>query len=461
MKEISFILLLVSATCFLIYEKIPLNNYAIKVKNELKEIGALHGLENAKFPDYEYKKDAYTYYLESIQPKAVFFNVDMLTASGSKESGAFSFEWEAKSGQTDYISPYHSIYRAYISRDSNSFKSTIYEIEFAFEVSKFKFEKSWELNEEDKIYYPTGVIDNNYVAFQVKKIDGDCPFSDEILLEVVNAFLQDNQSGMNNLFTDNGVKAYYKNLPVGELSQKVYTQTSTYETHTNTIDLTIEEKPQFTDDNLVIKRKGKLNDLDIEGDATFTDTSSSQKFNINKKLIQNLISQNFFYIIYEQTENPSPKYELTVEYLKKIMDITGYDDSTELIILAEMIDITFNDEDAISGTITLQVNVIELDELDTLLSFSLKMEFKFTPTLLQNGLNFVLLARHLNIVEVKPTEIVRDQDLLVSWIKNTYLVALGQSEFNLFSLAFDLSYYFSTNKLGYEFKDNYLSIIKQ
>ena len=460
MKEISFILLLASATCFLIYEKIPLNNYAIKVKSELKEIGALHGLENAEFPDYEYKKDTYTYYLGFIQSKAVFFNVDMLTAS-SEESGAFSFEWEAKSGQTDFISPYHSIYRAYISRDSNSFKSSVYEIEFALEVSKFKFEKSWELNEEDNIYYPTGVIDNNYVAFKVKKIDEDCPFSDEILLEVVNAFLQENQSGMNNVFTDNGVKAYYKSLPMGELSQKVYTQTSTYETNENTIDLTVEEKPEFTDDNLVIKRKGKLNDLVIEGDATFTDTSSSQKFNINKKLIQNLISQNLFTIMYTQTENPSPKYELSVEYLKKIMDITGYDDSTELIVLARMTDISFNDEDAISGTITLMVSVIELDELDTLLTFSLKMEFKFTPTLFQNGLNFVLLARHLNIVEVKPTETVRDQDLLVSWIKNTYLTALGQNEFTLFSLALDLSYYFSTNKLGYEFKDNYLSIIKQ
>jgi hypothetical protein len=461
MKVFAHFLLLVSATCFLIYEKIPLNNYAIKVRNELKEIGAIHSLEEAELEDYEYEKDSYVYSLALIESKAVFFNVNMLAASASTETGTLSLDWEAKSGETSYISPYHSIYRACISRDAKSLRSSVYDIEFEVEVSKFKFEKSWELNTVDNFYYPTGVIDNSYVSFKVKKLDEECPFSEEVLLEVINAFLNERKSVMNDVFTNNGVKAYYLSLPMGELSQKVYTQTSTTIANENNIDLTLEEKPEFTSDSFILKRKGKLNDLDISGDPTFTDTSSSQKFNINKKLIQNLISQNLFDIIYEQSTNPSYEYVLTVEYLKKIMDITEYSDSTELKVDAKMTDVTFNDENAISGTVSFTVNVIEREKLNSLLTFSLKIEFVFTPTLLQNGLNFVLLSKNLNIVEVKPTETVKDQDLLVSWIKDTYLCALGYSEYNLFSLAFDLSYYFSTNELKYEFNDNFLSIIKQ
>lgn len=461
MKVFEFILLLVSATSFLIYEKIPLNNYVIKVKKELKEIGALHGLEEAEFSDYDYIKDSTTYTLSFVTSKAVFFNVNMLTASGSSDTGDLSFAWEAKSGEENYLSPYHSIYSAYISSSSNSLKTTLYEVQFELEVSKFKFSKSWVLNSEDNFFYPTGEIDNSYISFKAKKVELDCPFSDEIILEVINGFLTDRREEMNEAFTSKGVKAYYTSLPLGEVSQKIYTQTSNYITNENNIDFTLESKPEYTSDNFILKRKGKLNDLDISGDRTFTDTSSSQKLNINKKLIQNLITQNTFNIIYEQTNNPSTQYELTVAYLKKIMDVSGYEDSTELKVFVDMIDITFNNEDAISGTATLEVRVIAKTVLKSLLTFTLKIGFKFTPTLFQNGLNFVLLAKNLNILEVKPTETVRDGDLLNSWILNTYLVALGNSEFNLFSLSLDLSYYFTTNKLSYEFNDNYLSIIKQ
>lgn len=461
MKVFEFILLLVSATSFLIYEKIPLNNYAIKVKTELKEIGALHGLEEAEFTDYDYKKDSTTYTLSFVTSKAVFFNVNMLTASGSSDTGALSFSWEAKSGEENYLSPYHSIYSAYISSSSNSLKTTLYEVQFELEVSKFKFSKSWVLNSEDNFYYPTGEVDNSYVSFKAKKVELDCPFSDELILEVINGFLTDRRAEMNEAFTNKGIKAYYTSLPLGEVSQKIYTQTSNFITNENNIDFSLESKPEYTSDNFILKRKGKLNDLDISGDRVFTDTSSSQKLNINKKLIQNLITQNTFNIIYEQTNNPSPQYELTVAYLKKIMDVSGYADSTELKVFVDMTDITFNDEDAISGTATLEVSVIAKTDLKSLLTFTLKIGFKFTPTLFQNGLNFVLLAKNLKILEVKPTETVRDEDLLNSWILNTYLVALGNNEFNLFSLSLDLSYYFTTNKLSYEFNDNYLSIIKQ
>ena len=61
MRVLEFILLFFAATSFLVYEKIPLNTYSTKVKKELKEIGALHGLEQLKFSDFDYPKYTITY----------------------------------------------------------------------------------------------------------------------------------------------------------------------------------------------------------------------------------------------------------------------------------------------------------------------------------------------------------------------------------------------------------------
>ena len=125
-----------------------------------------------------------------------------------------------------------------------------------------------------------------------------------------------------------------------------------------------------------------------------------------------------------------------------------------------MDDAVIDGEEDLSGTISFTVKVISKSDLETLLTFSLKISFTLTPTLLQNGLNFVVLSRSLNILEVKSSSTIKDEALLRSWIQNTYLVALGKNEYNLFSLDFDLSYYFNTNKLYYEFKNEYLSIYK-
>ena len=461
MKVLGFILLIVSSTSFLVFEKIPLTTYSTQVKKELKEIGALHSLEERNFTDFNYIKGEVKYTLSEVKSKAVFFNVNMLSASvDTTYQPILSLVWTAKSGERNYISPYHSVYRAYISKTSNSLGSEIFEIEFELEVSAFKFSKSWAFNAEDNFYVSSGSVDNTYVAFKVKNLDESSPYTEDLLLEIINEFLTEKKVEMNDAFTD-GAQAYYTSLPFESLVQKAYTQTSTNLANENNIDLTLEELPEYTrNSDFIFKRKGKLNDLDITGTPEFSDSSSYQKFNINKLLIQNLITENLFDIVYEQTNNPASKYELTLKYLKQIMSVTG-SDSTQLKLIAEIDNVVFDGEDAISGTAYLTVSIITRSSYEVLLEFSLTMSFKLTPTLFQNGLNFVLLAKDLKILEVKPTQTVTDQDLLLSWIENTYLVSLGNNEFNLFSLSFDLSHYFSTNKLTYEFRGDYLSIIKQ
>ena len=462
MQIFGFILLLISSYCFLIYENVPLNIYATKLRNELKQIGMLHSLEEREFQRFDiYTIDSITYSLTSIKSKAIFLNAEMPKISVNTEpSLVISLNWEAVDGETNYISPYHSIYRANLTKIINSLETTLYEIEFEVEASKFNFSKTWEKTEENDFYTPKGTIDNIYTCFKVKCLD-DCPFNEDILLEIVNTFLSSKKSEMDLAFNIKGVDAFYKSLPFQELVQKVYTETSTNIANENNIDLTLELMPEYnTNSGLIFKRKGKLNDLNITGSSTF-EGDSSQRFNINKNLIQNLISENLFNIIYEQENNPSKEYELTISYLKQIIDISSYSDSDELKISAQMVDIIFNDQNDISGYVNLDVNVIDKIDFKNLLNFSLKLGFKFTPTLLQNGLNFVLLSKNLNIMEIKSSQTIRDEDLLLSWIQNTYLLALGNNEYNLFSLDFDLSFYFNSNNLSFEFKNDYLSIKKE
>ena len=462
--ELIFFFLIVSASSFLIYEKVPLNSYTTKIKKELKEIASLHGLEQKVFTTYEYTKDSIKYTLSLVKSKAVFFNVNILSPSVNTQSLSVSLEWNSRDGDTDYLSPYHSLYNAYISKESNSLKSEAYEIQFELEVSSFKFTKTWSLNTEDNFYIPSGLIDNTYVTFKVNCLDEKCPFTNDVLLEVISAFLNEQKSEMNKAFTEKGAEAYYKSLPLGELVQKIYTETSTNIVNENNVDLTLESMPEYSASNsdLIFKRKGKLNNLDIDGDEILSDTSPNQKFNINKKLLQKLISENLFNIMYEQTNNPSTEYELTVSYLKQITDVSSlYDDSEELSVWAEIGNVVFNDED-LSGSVTFNVMVILKNYSEEVFNFSFNMNFKFTPTLLQNGLNFVLLSKHLSVQDISSTKYnIKDKNLLNMWIQNTYLVALGNNEFNLLSLSFDLSYYFSSNKISYEFNNNYLSIIKQ
>ena len=460
MKVLEFILLIVSATSFLVYENVPVNTYSTEIKKELKEIGALHGLEDSVFAEFDYEKDSSVYSLSTIKSRAVFFNVDMLTSSASDNPPSLSLDWQARDGATNYLSPYHLIYRADFTKSANSLQSTVYEVEFEVEVSKFQFKKSWEQSADGNYYVSKGAVDNTYTSFKAKCLE-ECPFNSDILLEVVNAFLVQKKTDMNNLFNLNGVNVYYNNLPTQNLVQKVYTQTSNTVPNENTIDLTIESQPEYkSESGILFKRKAKLNNLDIEGDDVFS-SDSSQRFNINKKLIQKLISENLFSLEYNQSKNPSPLYELTVAYLKQIVDVSSLPDTTELKVSAKMTDVTFNNEDAISGVVTLEVNVLTNSDSQNLLAFTLKLGFKFTPTLLNNGLNFVLLGKNISIEEVISSSTLKSEDLLRSWIKNTYLVYLGNREYNLLSLAFDLSFFFNTNKLGYEFRNNYLSIIKK
>ena len=92
------------------------------------------------------------------------------------------------------------------------------------------------------------------MSFKVKSLD-DSPFTEDLLLKVINAFLTENKNKMNEAFTNFGVEAYYKALLFEELVQKVYTQTSTNIAYENNIDLTLESGPEYTSNNDYIFKK--------------------------------------------------------------------------------------------------------------------------------------------------------------------------------------------------------------
>ena len=264
---------------------------------------------------------------------------------------------------------------------------------------------------------------------------------------------------------NNGINSYYKSLPFEELMQKIYTQTANVP-YENNFDLTLEEMPEYdtTSQNegyIIFKRKGTLNGEASGTGELPTDDTNIQRFNLHGRLYQKLITDNKFDIKFEQTNNPASMYQLTGLYLKQVAN-ASINDTTQLRLEAKMGDITFNTQDPMLGEITLGISIISLDDLETVFAFSAKFTFMFVPTLFQSGLNFVLLSKNLQITDVAPEtgfDII-DKVLLTEWVRNTYLCALGNNEYNLFELPMDLSYYFNTNDLSWEFLGYYLSVKK-
>ena len=460
MKDFAFILLLISVTGFYVYEKIPLNTYVAKVRRELKEIAAFHFIEELNFTDFDYTVGDETCTLSSVKAKAVFFNSFMLAASIENPTDLIlKCSWTAPESDS-YISPYHSIYRAELKYNNVS-----YPIEFEMEAKKFNFLKQWEKYEQDNFYFPAGSCEIIFVASKAKNLDEKSPFTQELLLQVINDFISANNANMNQAL-NNGINSYYKSLPFEELMQKIYTQTANVP-YENNFDLTLEEMPEYgttsqNEDYIIFKRKGTLNGEGSGVGELPIDDTNIQRFNLHGRLYQKLINDNKFDIKFEQTNNPASMYQLTGFYLKQVANVL-INDTTQLRLEAKMGDITFDTQDPMNGEITLRISIISLDDdLETVFAFSVKFNFMFVPTLFQSGLNFVLLSKNLQITNVAPeTDYdITDRDLLLKWIQNTYECALGNNEYNLFELPMDLSYYFNTNDLSWEFLGYYLSVKK-
>ena len=459
MKAFAFILLLISVTSFYVYEKIPLNTYVAKVRRELKEIAAFHFIEELNFTDFDYTVGDEACTLSSVKAKAVFFNSFMPAASIENPTNLIlKCSWTAPESGS-YISPYHSIYRAELKYNNVS-----YPIEFEMEAKQFIFFKQWEKYAQDNFYFPAGSCQIEFVASNAKNLDEKSPFTQKLLLQVINAFISANNPNMNKAL-NNGINSYYKSLPFEELMQKIYTQTANVP-YENNFDLTLEEMPEYgtTSQNegyIIFKRKGTLNGEASGTGELPTDDTNIQRFNLHGRLYQKLITDNKFDIKFEQTNNPASMYQLTGLYLKQVAN-ASINDTTQLRLEAKMGDITFNTQDPMLGEITLGISIISLDDLETVFAFSAKFTFMFVPTLFQSGLNFVLLSKNLQITDVAPEtgfDII-DKVLLMEWVRNTYLCALGNNEYNLFELPMDLSYYFNTNDLSWEFLGYYLSVKK-
>ena len=453
MKVLSFFLILITSNCFLIYEKVPLNRYIGRIREELKEIFALRSLENIVFNDYTYTEDDISYTLSQVKPKSVHTNLYMPSATVSTSSGvSITLSWKT---EVAAISPYHLIYTADL--ESNNEK---YQIQFEVEAAEFNFKKSWEYYESDKFYIPKGEISNRYASFKAQCVDSNCPFTKDIIFSVINTFLSYNQYNMNEVFTK-GVESYYKSLPFEEYGQKIYTRTSSSISNENNLDLSIETAPEYNNEIFIFKRKGTLNGQEIQEGSAIDTSTTTQSFNLNYKIYQKLIQDNQFDIKYEAMNNPASKYELTIPYLKKVINLnTSYEDNTELKLEAIMKNIEFNTYNPLKGVVTFDISVISREDLSIAFAFTLKLDFNFDINLFQNGLNFVLIAKNLVINNVSSDYDIIDMDLLKEWIENTYLCALGNNEFTLMTLAMDLSHYFKGSALKWEIVGNYLSVIK-
>ena len=267
---------------------------------------------------------------------------------------------------------------------------------------------------------------------------------------------------MNEAF-NNGIKSYYTSLPLDELSQKIYINTDNNPKENN-LDMTLEEKPEFesignNDGFIIFKRKATLNGKKIEGSPIIQEETKNQRFNINQDLFIILLENNIFTIEFDQSNNPSPLYELTVEYLKKVISIdTILPDNTDLKISAAINGLGFEEGNPLNGLINYDINITSKEDSKFLFNFEFEIDFTFIPTLFHRELNFVLLGKNLQNINCYDKTHILNENLLKEWIDNTFKCALGNKEYNLFYNSFDLSKYFNSDDLSFEYLENYLSI---
>ena len=224
--------------------------------------------------------------------------------------------------------------------------------------------------------------------------------------------------------------------------------------------------PSFDDETkmCIFNRKGILNKKEnYLMRSEYQNADTQQTFNLHGSLYQKLISDNLFGFDIEQTNNPATMYKLIGKDLKKVANVKDtVKDEQELKLKANMESVTFDDKFPMAGDLSLKVEILSKEDSSTLFAFIAKFKFVFNPTLIQTGLNFVLLGKNVELSDIseQPEYQIKDRDTLLQWIQNTYLCALGQNEYNLFEYSLDLSYYFNSNDLSFDFVDEYLSIKK-
>ena len=457
MKSFLFILLIFSVTSSFVYENIPLGTYLAKIRKELKQISSLHSIEELTYGDFDYELDKVIYTLSSVKSKAIFFNPYMLIGSVTNPASlTFEFKWTAPKGCN--LSPYHSIYTADLMSNNKT-----YQIEFVVEAKSFRFVKNWKLYDTDKIYVPSGEIQIQFVSLKAKNLDKNSPYTEELILKIVNGFLDRNDNKRNKAISDATV-GYYKSLPFDEYGQRISIHTSTYPKEVN-FDLNIEEMPSYENetDICVFKRKGTLkNNSTRKMEYNDENAETHQTFNLHGSIYQKLISDNLYGFEMEQTNNPATMYKLIGKDLKKVVKVNdSVSDDTELKIEAEMVSVSFDVANPMLGELNLLVDVISKEDQSSVFTFTSGIKFTFNPTLMQSGLNFVLLGKNVEVSEIKcPGYDIIDINTLIKWVQNTLLCALGKNEYNLFEYSLDLSYYFNTNDLSFEYVDDYLSIKK-
>ena len=458
MKAFLFILFIISVSSSYVNEKIPLDTYIAKIRKELKEISSLHSIEELTYEDFDYEEDKVKYTLSSVKSKAVFFNQYMPQAEVvNMVNLTFDFTWKIPEGSK--ISPYHSIYTADLKSNDRT-----YQIEFEVESSTFAFSKSWVSYDADTFYVPTGISEIHFTSLRAKNLDKNSPYDETLILKIVNEFLKRDHEKRNKAFLET-VVGYYKSLPFDEYNQKVYIHTSTVPNEVN-FDLSLEEMPSFDNDTqmCIFNRKGTLNkEQNWIMRYDYRNADTHQTFNLHGTLYQELISDNLFGFDIEQTNNPATLYKLIGKDLKKVANLQKpVADDEELKIKANMENVTFDVVNPMIGELSLSVEILSKKDSSTLFAFSTKFKFIFNPTLMQSGLNFVLLGKNVELSGIieEPGYGIKDIDTLIEWIQNTYLCALGQNEYNLFEYSLDLSYYFNSNDLSFDFVDEYLSIKK-
>ena len=449
-KFIFFLLTLFSfIKCGLVFENIPLYLIEEKMRNDLKNIEALHPLSNINFH----------YYIGKLSNGTEINITGIKLFSNIIDEYSFDFAYN-KTSQTLTLTsknisgyfPLNCIMECYL-------RTKIYSYKISFKISSSYYHLAKYYQQLNGFFYEMGSITSKFVYNKITQ--NLSPISDEELNKVLQNWFKENEKTINEGQNKYGALSYYNSLDFIKLMPKLSTNTFNFPNE-HTIDMTNEEMPKFENDSILFTKYGKLDEINETIKGVYKGDLNKYQLIFHRKFFENLLTNGLFsFNIYNESKI-SDKYELNVGDLKKVFDIPSeISDNILISIRNEMINITFDNDikDRISGIVSINSNFISNETKDVLVSIKMEIKYNLINELFQNGLNFALYGNNAEVVTVtanpEPSRKITHEDILKDWINDTIKRGLGKNIFNLLEDPIDLSKYFKrTQKVELEIKDN-------
>ena len=379
-----------------------------------------------------------------------------ITVSGNKEINVtYDFNYYAKTGGINPISG-----TGYIQITSNS----------------FKFNKK-QVKPDDGIHSLiwSFSIDLDLIANLTTN-------ADKICLNYLMSLIANNRDSIKKNISENLQNEIFKYYDLKSKSKlpEIILKTFMQENNKYKINNNFSSNPSYTEEGIVYYLTGnptKVSSiksspskfLDMSPEFTINATKGSFQLKLNYEILRPIIedisnSTNFYFNLRDDNLPASIiYYKLSVEYLGYIIPAIYKDRprGEKVIITANILDITINNNNALEGTCNVIFNIISEDDIKTLFKWSSIFEYELTPYNDLGKLHFNIELKAITLID--STVLINkygqvNLSILEEWITNSINEYINnENSFDFFKKPIDLSLYFSSI-INFENKDNNLEI---